>query len=76
MKRYKELCRNLHLRLTADDHEQAGGFLHFCDEWDGLLIDQNDPEFAFCGCSFSNHYDPETGKLTALGLASIHGRAA
>lgn len=24
--------------------------LHFCAKWDGLLIDDNDPEFASCGC--------------------------
>jgi hypothetical protein len=23
---------------------------HFCDEWDGLLIDKNSPEFASCLC--------------------------
>jgi hypothetical protein len=25
-------------------------FLHFCDEWDGLLIDRDCPEFDCCGC--------------------------
>jgi hypothetical protein len=25
-------------------------FLHWCSEWDGLLIDKNDPEFEVCTC--------------------------
>lgn len=24
--------------------------LHWCHEWDGLLIDKNDPEFEACRC--------------------------
>jgi hypothetical protein len=24
--------------------------LHACLEWDGLIIDKNDPEFESCGC--------------------------
>lgn len=24
--------------------------LHYCPEWDGLLIDKNDPEFGVCTC--------------------------
>lgn len=24
--------------------------LHFCPDWDGLLIDDNDPEYDNCGC--------------------------
>lgn len=61
--RYMELSRNLNLKLTREDHEQARGFLHFCNEWDGLLIDRDDPEFECCSCSFSAEFDPETGKL-------------
>jgi hypothetical protein len=25
-------------------------FLHWCYEWDGMLIDKNDPEFEVCTC--------------------------
>ncbi len=25
-------------------------FLHFCQDWDFLLIDSKDPEFEYCGC--------------------------
>jgi hypothetical protein len=57
------LERDPTLALTPADHEAAHGFLHFCDEWDGLLIDQADPEFECCSCTFSAEYDPETGKL-------------
>lgn len=50
-------------RLQPEDHALAGGFLHFCDEWDGLLIDQTDPEFDCCTCKFHPiHFDPKTGK--------------
>lgn len=24
--------------------------LHFCPDWDGLLIDESDPEFETCHC--------------------------
>lgn len=24
--------------------------LHFCPDWDGMLIDDSDPEFAKCTC--------------------------
>jgi hypothetical protein len=64
-KRRAELERDLTLNLTPEDHALAGGFLHFCDEWDGLLIDRDDPEFEFCSCQFSDEFDPDTGKLRA-----------
>lgn len=25
-------------------------YLHFCCEWDGLLIEEGDPEFEACDC--------------------------
>lgn len=25
-------------------------FLHWCDEWDGLLVDEKDAEFEACNC--------------------------
>jgi hypothetical protein len=54
----------LSAQLTADDHAAAAGFLHFCDDWDFMLIDKNDPEFECCSCIFGPEYDSETGKLT------------
>lgn len=59
--RYLEL--NFDAKLTRDDHAAAAGFLHFCDEWDGLLIDRDDPEFECCSCTFNDEFDPDTGKL-------------
>ncbi len=62
--RYMELSRDLSLKLTPADHQAARGFLHFCDDWDGLLIDQADPEFEACSCTFNpGDFDMETGKL-------------
>jgi len=49
--------------VMAEDHALAGGFLHFCIEWDDLLIDQTDPEFESCTCRFPSYYDQKTGKL-------------
>ena len=49
-------------RLMLEDIAMAGGFLHFCADWDGLLIDQTDPEFECCHCDFGPWYDPKTGK--------------
>jgi len=25
-------------------------YLHWCPEWDGMLIDEKDPEFECCAC--------------------------
>lgn len=60
------LEKNLCAKLTPEDHRIAAGFLHFCDAWDGLLIDKSDPEFRHCECTFSDEFDPETGKLKAV----------
>jgi hypothetical protein len=49
--------------LQLEDHALAGGFLHFCHDWDYLLIDQTDPEFDCCHCVFVDpRFDPKTGK--------------
>jgi hypothetical protein len=37
-------------------------FKHECDEWDGLMIDENDLEFAVCSC----FDDPEAIKASEL----------
>ena len=66
LKRWLELERDQSLKLTPSDHAQAEGFLHFCDDWDGLLIDAGCPEFACCGCTFSDEFDPDTGKLAGV----------
>ena len=64
------LERNLCAKLTPADHELAAGFLHFCDDWDGLLIDREDPEFDCCHCTFSDDYDAATGKLSASAMSA------
>lgn len=61
--RWGQLMANDELKLTPEDHEAGNGFLHFCDEWDGLLIEKGDPEFKCCSCSFSDAFDKVTGKL-------------
>jgi hypothetical protein len=63
VERVVALERDTKLQLTREDHEAAAGFLHFCDEWDFMLIDKDDPEFDCCICIFSSDYDPITGKL-------------
>lgn len=70
--RYMELSRDLNLQLTPADHAAAGGWLHFCSEWDGLLIDQTDPEFDCCSCLFGPDYDPETGKPSGLTMEQVN----
>lgn len=51
-------------RMTWTDHAIAGGFLHFCADWDFLVIDQTDPEFEGCSCEFNTDtFDPKTGKV-------------
>lgn len=61
--RVRFLETHLSARLQPEDQALAGGFLHFCDEWDGLLIDQTDPEFECCTCLFSADFDKVTGKV-------------
>lgn len=49
--------------MTVVDHATAGGFLHFCADWDYLVIDQTDHEFESCSCAFNPEMvDPKTGK--------------
>ena len=45
--RYFELCNNMEMKLTAQ--EILDGY-YFCCEWDGLLINKDDPEAAACTC--------------------------
>lgn len=40
------------LTLTEDERRLGGRFLHFCYDWDGMLIDHTDPEFECCNCEF------------------------
>jgi hypothetical protein len=63
LERHRFLECTLSAQLTPEDHEAAAGFLHFCDDWDFMLIDKNDKEFECCSCIFGPDYDPETGKL-------------
>lgn len=57
------LERHQTAKLQPEDHALAGGFLHFCQDWDFMLIDQTDPEFECCTCNFHPvHFDPKTGK--------------
>lgn len=73
--RWRELNLNLELTLQPEDHLQANGFLHFCHEWDGLLIERGTPEFDCCSCRFQYpDFDPFTGKAVLLALpAPIRG---
>lgn len=48
--RYLELERNPKAALTDD--EIAEGW-HFCEEWDGMLINDKWPEAEVCLCSKS-----------------------
>lgn len=47
------------------DHERAafakltGKFRHYCDDWDGMAIDETCHEFTCCGCSFGPVLDAE-----------------
>lgn len=46
-KRYRELSTNLKLKLTQKEINE-GWF--FCCEWDGMLINKDEPEASCCGC--------------------------
>lgn len=48
--RRHELEGNPGLQLT--DQEVAEGYRFCMCEWDGLLIQEGDPEAKFCGCWF------------------------
>jgi hypothetical protein len=49
------------INLTAEEVE-AGW--HWCDEWDGLLIHVDDPEFYSCACSWMEKFKtPERMKM-------------
>ena len=43
-------------------------FLHFCQDWDFLVIDENDAEFEACGCfpgkRKPQRHQPEPPELT------------
>lgn len=45
--RYRELSHNLDLHLTM---EEINDGWHFCMDWDGLLIHEDDPEAECCTC--------------------------
>lgn len=36
--------------VIPDEAKFMNPTLHFCEDWDGLLIDENDPEFEHCKC--------------------------
>lgn len=48
--RIRELETDLDSRITVEDLSVSGTRLHFCYDWDGLLIDETDPEYESCGC--------------------------
>lgn len=54
--RVQELTMNSDLRLSDEEHGASAGLLHFCDDWDFLLIDKSDPEFDACCCAFAPGY--------------------
>lgn len=54
VKSYPCGCKHNGFAMTPDSSICREHFTtdqrHFCDEWDGLLIDKNSPEFASCLC--------------------------
>lgn len=46
--------------------DKYGKYLHWCPDWDYMLIDPLDPEFMACTCKFS---DMEEKKKLQLELA-------
>jgi hypothetical protein len=38
--------------LIPPEELEAHPTLHFCTEWDGLVIEEGDPEFEACLCFF------------------------
>ena len=65
--RFIELMKNDELDLTE---EEIGHGVHFCAEWDGLLIGPMNPEFDCCTC-FSKAQRQEleeTGQIKFPGL--------
>lgn len=52
--RQLECAKDSEAVLTNDDikrNAEAGGDkLHFCFDWDGMVIDNTDPEFEGCHC--------------------------
>jgi hypothetical protein len=38
----------------------TGAWSHWCDEWDGLPVDETTPEFEYCFC-FPDHIKPTKG---------------
>lgn len=49
----KECCAKAAEEAVADEWKEINGwkpFLHFCGEWDYLLIDHHDEEFDACTC--------------------------
>jgi hypothetical protein len=52
-----ECCREA-IKQQWEEIERWKPFLHFCCEWDGLLIDFGDAEFDACGCFIKD----DTGK--------------
>lgn len=40
--------------LSDGERVRSGLYTHYCYEWDEMLIDENDPEFAVCLCGMPN----------------------
>lgn len=55
--------------MTCNEIERAGAIppecaflnptLHLCPDWDGLLIDDSDPEIEKCSCNLKANNDTE-----------------
>lgn len=60
--------------------EMTPQFAHGCYEWDGMEIDERDPEFAFCNCDFgereptANVARAEASKLLSEAIERERGR--
>ena len=44
---YRVFTKGGYIPLKYREREPT---LHFCNEWDGMLIDKTDPEFEVCLC--------------------------
>jgi hypothetical protein len=47
---YGRMCAEAALESEWNEIGHWKPYLHWCMDWDGLLIDRNDPEFSACGC--------------------------
>lgn len=68
-RKIKQHVTNESYQEWSDKH---GKFLHWCPDWDFLLISSEDPEFLACTCTFKD----ESGREELIAeLEKIHHTA-